>query len=99
MTSRLRWRSLGSKRTTGSGSVGATFQLGAMLGVSRSGGILKTSLISLTSEERRARPHMSRPYHERSGQAPAPEFVDYENRTAVVNAESLVFGDRISVHD
>ena len=31
-----------------------TFQLGAMLGVGRSGGIEKTSLISLTSEERRA---------------------------------------------
>jgi hypothetical protein len=31
-----------------------------MFGVGRSGGIEKTSLISLTSEERRARPHMIR---------------------------------------
>jgi len=30
-----------------------------MFGVGRSRGIEKTSLISLTSEERRARPHMS----------------------------------------
>jgi hypothetical protein len=30
-----------------------------MFGVGRSGGIEKTSLISLTSEERRARPHMA----------------------------------------
>jgi hypothetical protein len=42
------------------GSVGATFQLGAKFGAGRSGGIEKTSLISLTSEERRARPHMRR---------------------------------------
>ena len=40
--------------------MGATFQLGAMLGVRRCGGIENTSLISLTSEERRARPHMAR---------------------------------------
>src|ERR1700738_5172783 len=60
ITSRLRSPALGSRRTTGSGSVGATFQLGAMFGVGRSGGIEKTSLISLTSEERRARPHMRR---------------------------------------
>src|ERR1700726_2745325 len=33
-------------------------QLGAMFGVGRCGGIEKTSLISLTSEERRTRPHM-----------------------------------------
>ena len=33
--------------------IGATFQLGATFGVARSGGIEKTSLISLTSEERR----------------------------------------------
>jgi hypothetical protein len=39
ITSRLRSPVLASKRTTGSGSVGATFQLGAMLGVGRSGGI------------------------------------------------------------
>src|SRR6266481_753517 len=43
---------------TGRSSVGAAFQLAAMLGVGRSGGIEKTSLISLTSEESRARPHM-----------------------------------------
>ena len=42
---------LGSNRITGSGSVGATFQLGGKLGVGRCGGIEKTSLISLTSEE------------------------------------------------
>jgi hypothetical protein len=49
----------GAYRTTGSGSVGATFQLGAKFGVGRWGGIEKTSLISLTSEERRTRPHMA----------------------------------------
>ncbi|HEY4048323.1 MAG TPA: SOS response-associated peptidase family protein [Acidobacteriaceae bacterium] len=38
-------------RTTGSGTVGATFQLGAMFGVGRCDGIEKTSLISLTSED------------------------------------------------
>src|ERR1700738_3561783 len=43
---------------TGKSSVGAAFQLAGTLGVGRSGGIEKTSLISLTSEERRARPHM-----------------------------------------
>jgi len=42
----------------GEGSVGATFQLGAMFGVGRCGGVEKTSLISLTSEERWTRPHM-----------------------------------------
>jgi hypothetical protein len=42
----------------GSGSVGATFQLAAKFGAGRSGGIEKTSLISLTSLERRARPHI-----------------------------------------
>jgi hypothetical protein len=41
------------------GSVGATFQLGATFGVGRCGGIEKTSLISLTPEERRTRPHMA----------------------------------------
>ena len=46
--------------TTGSGSVGATFQLGATFGVGRSGGIRKATLISETSEERRARPHKAR---------------------------------------
>jgi hypothetical protein len=60
ITSRVRSLALASYRTTGRGSVGATFQLGAMLGVGRSGGIENTSLISLTSEERRARPHMER---------------------------------------
>src|SRR5712671_7341112 len=58
--SRLRSPALESYRTTGSGSVGATFQLGGKLGVGRFGGIEKTSLISLTSEDRRARPHMTR---------------------------------------
>jgi hypothetical protein len=48
-----------SHRTTGSVSVGATFQLGGKFGVGRSGGIEKTSLISLTSEDRRARSHIS----------------------------------------
>src|SRR5277367_2954068 len=57
--SRLRCSALASKRTTGSGSVGATFQLGGKFGVGRSGGIEKTSLISLTSEDRRTRPHMT----------------------------------------
>src|ERR1700758_3288129 len=43
---------------TGMGSVGATFQLGAVFGVGRCDGIEKTSLISLTSEEGRTRPHI-----------------------------------------
>jgi hypothetical protein len=51
---------LTSKRTTGRESVGATFQLGGKFGVGRCGGIENTSLISLTSEERRTRPHMVR---------------------------------------
>jgi hypothetical protein len=34
-------------------------QLGAMLGVGRCGGIENTSLVLLTSEERRTRPHMA----------------------------------------
>jgi hypothetical protein len=38
--------------------VGAAFQVGAKFGLGRCGGIEKTSLISLTSEERRTRPHM-----------------------------------------
>src|SRR4029077_15162359 len=59
-TSRLRSPALASYRTTGRGSVGATFQLGGKFGVGRCGGIEKTSVISLTSEERRARPHMLR---------------------------------------
>src|SRR5712691_9225512 len=58
MTSRLRCPALASWRTMGRSSVGAAFQLAGMLGVGRSGGIEKTSLISLTSEERRARPHI-----------------------------------------
>ena len=60
--SRLRSPALELCRTTGSELVGATFQLGGKLGVGRCGGIEKTSLISLTSEERRARPHMIQPY-------------------------------------
>ena len=60
ITSRLRSPALVSQQTTGSGSVGAKFQLGAMFDTGRSGGIEKTSLISLTSEERGARPHMAR---------------------------------------
>src|ERR1700680_2107188 len=57
--SKLRSPAFASKRTIGTGSVGATFQLGAIFGVGRCGGIEKTSLISLTSEERRTRPHMA----------------------------------------
>jgi hypothetical protein len=53
ITSKLRSPAFASYRTTGRGSVGATFQLAAMFGVGRCGGIEKTSLISLTSEERR----------------------------------------------
>jgi hypothetical protein len=52
------WQECRIVRTTGSKSVGAVFQLGGNLGVGRCGGIEKTSLISLTSEERRTRPHM-----------------------------------------
>jgi hypothetical protein len=52
IASKLRSPAFASYRTTGSGSVGGTFQLGAMFGVGRSGGIEKTSLISLTLEER-----------------------------------------------
>src|SRR6516162_9625142 len=58
--SRLRSPALRSYRTTGSKSVGAAFQLGGKLGLGRCGGIEKTSLISLTSEERWTRPHMLR---------------------------------------
>jgi hypothetical protein len=50
---KLRSPAFASYGTTGSGSVGATFQLAAMFGGGRRGGIEKTSLISLTSEERR----------------------------------------------
>jgi hypothetical protein len=62
--SRLRWWSSSSNRTTGSALVGSalvgvTFQLAAKFGVGRSGGMPKTDLISLTSDERRARPHIS----------------------------------------
>jgi hypothetical protein len=56
--SRLRCPSLGLKRAIGRESVGATFQLGGKFGAGRSGGIPKATLISLTSEERRARPHI-----------------------------------------
>ena len=59
ITSRLRCSALGSYRTIGRGSVGATFQFAGKFGVGRSGGIEKTNLISLTSEERRTRPHMT----------------------------------------
>jgi len=52
---RVKAKKVGSDRTTGSGSVGATSQFGAMFGVGRCGGSEKTSLISLTSEERRTR--------------------------------------------
>jgi hypothetical protein len=38
--------------------VGAAIQLGGKFGVGRCGGIEKTSLISLTPEERRTRPHI-----------------------------------------
>ena len=48
-----------TSRPTSNGSVGATFQLAAKLGVGRSGGIRKTNLISVTSEESRTRPHMA----------------------------------------
>jgi hypothetical protein len=51
---------LGVVADAGRESVGATFQLGGKFGVGRWGGIEKTSLISLTSEERRTRPHMIR---------------------------------------
>jgi hypothetical protein len=60
MMSSPRSRSLGLKPTTSSGSVGATFQLAAKFGAGRPGGIAKRILISLTSEDRRARPHMNR---------------------------------------
>ena len=58
ITSSLRSPAFASYRTTRSGSVGATFQLGGKFGLDRCGGIEKTSLISLTSEERRTRPHI-----------------------------------------
>jgi hypothetical protein len=57
--SRLRCPAFGSSRTIGNWSVGAAFQLGGKFGVGRSGAIEMTSLISLTSEERRTRPHMA----------------------------------------
>jgi hypothetical protein len=50
----------GTERMIGSWSVGAAFQLGGKFGVGRSAGIEKTILISLTSDERRTRPHMAR---------------------------------------
>jgi hypothetical protein len=43
-----------------------------MFGVGRSGGIENTSLISLTSEERRARPHMRRYMARRADPGNAP---------------------------
>src|SRR5712671_185207 len=64
--SRLRSPALVSCRTTGSESVGATFQLGGKLGLGRCGGIENTSLISLTSEEIRTRPHMIQLYRSRA---------------------------------
>ena len=56
ITWRLRRWSFTSSRTIGSGSVGATVQLAAKCGVGRSGGMPNAILISLTSEDRRARP-------------------------------------------
>jgi len=44
----------------GSGSVGATFRLAAKFGEGLSAGMPKAILISLTSDERRARPHIAR---------------------------------------
>src|SRR5215469_10433786 len=63
ITSRLRSPALASKRMIGTSSLGATFQLAGTFGVGRSGGIEKASLISLTSEERRARPHIGDRWH------------------------------------
>src|SRR6516165_3345419 len=57
--SRLRSPALLSKRTIGSWSVGAPFQVGGKFGVGRCGGTEQASLISLTSEERRTRPHIA----------------------------------------
>jgi hypothetical protein len=48
------------KPTIGSGSVGVTFQLGAKFGVGRVGGIENRILISLTSGDRRALPHIGK---------------------------------------
>jgi hypothetical protein len=45
------------------------FQLGAMFGVGRCGGIEKTSLISPSSDERRRRPHMGQAQRGRSAGA------------------------------
>src|SRR5712691_13265869 len=56
--SSVRDPALGSYRTMGRLSVGATFQLGAKLGVGYSGGIRKAILISDTSVSSLARPHM-----------------------------------------
>src|SRR5437867_2085928 len=58
ITWRLRRWSFTSSRTIGSGSVGAPFQLAAKCGVGRSGGRPNAIVISLTSEDRRARPHI-----------------------------------------
>ena len=60
LTAKLPPPALASKRTIGSWSVGAAFQLGAKFGTGRCEGIENTSLISLTSDERRTRPHMGR---------------------------------------
>ena len=49
-----------SKRTTGGGSVSDAFQLGAELGVGPLRRIRNAALISITPEERRARPPMAR---------------------------------------
>jgi hypothetical protein len=57
---RLRSPALALKRTIGSWSAGAAFQLGAKFGIGRCSGMEKTTLISLTSEERRTRPHIGR---------------------------------------
>jgi nicotinic acid phosphoribosyltransferase len=45
-------------RTIRSGSVGTTFQMAAAFGVGPSGGMPHALVLSLTAEERRARPHI-----------------------------------------
>src|SRR5438105_3036003 len=80
--SRLRCPSLGLKRTIGRESVGATFQVGGKFGAGRSGGIPNAILISLTSEERRARPHITEaaPNQRQSvGCIPAPVDIKTEH--------------------
>ena len=69
--SRLRSLALGSNRTIGKLSVGAPFHVGAKFGGGRSGGIENAILISMTSEERRTRPHMVGAY---LGKLPAVSY-------------------------